>query len=68
MAGIFGLLLTEGASAKDKLNCYIHHNCPDDGISATNVTKRQCANMGGYSWGDGPKGGKNNHNVCENLR
>lgn len=40
--------------------CYFHHNCPDDGYIDT-ITKRQCANGGGYSWMN-PRGG------CENLR
>jgi hypothetical protein len=68
LVGIFGLLLPQSASAKDKFNCYNHHNCPDDGIFKRNVTKRQCVKLKGYSWGDGPPGGNHNHNTCENLR
>jgi len=67
-AGVFFVVLCGPGAAADKLNCYNHHNCPNDGIFSTNVTKRQCVNLKGIAWGDGPKGGNNNHNICENLR
>ncbi len=40
--------------------CYFHHNCPEDGYIDT-VTKRRCADGGGYSW-------LNKAGGCENLR
>lgn len=53
------------AGAAQKTFCYFHHNCPADGKlpkgkPPKQYTKRQCKNIGGKSWGDGPTS-------CENV-
>jgi len=50
----------------EKMNCYFHHNCPNDGILSDGpFSKIGCKRGGGKSWGDGPRGSRGA--TCENV-